>query len=127
MTHTTIGVLVGSDGEQLEQVITDEGLAPARVARRDRTSVASAPDAIGTLVAMAITEDRRIVGWSYFDRRDGFRSSWGRITKWMRPPQTGAPSGFHYRCEFSASFPCAFTPRNYEYFSTHVKSNVSGC
>ncbi|MBA3295877.1 MAG: hypothetical protein H0U19_03000, partial [Acidobacteria bacterium] len=64
MTHTTIAELVGSDGEQLEQVITDEGLAPARVARRDRTSVASAPDAIGTLVAMAITEDRRIVGWS---------------------------------------------------------------
>ena len=63
-----LGVLFGSDDEQLEQVITDERLAPARVARRERTPVASASDAVGEIVAMAQVDGLRIAGWSFFDR-----------------------------------------------------------
>lgn len=62
-----LGVLVGSDDEDLQQIITDERLASARVASR-RSRVASAHDSAGALVARAIGESRRIVGWSFFDR-----------------------------------------------------------
>ena len=63
-----LGVLIGSDGEDLAQLIIDPELGPARVARRERTRVVDGDDAVRTLVAMAATDDRRIVGWSYFDR-----------------------------------------------------------
>ena len=63
-----VGVLTGSTGEDLEQLIVDPRLAPAHVARRDRLRVANWPDAVGTIVTRAAKEDRRIVGWSNFDR-----------------------------------------------------------
>ena len=63
-----LGILIGSDGEQLEQLIVDPGLWPARVGRRERARVVHAEDAVRTLVAMAASEDRPIVGWSNFDR-----------------------------------------------------------
>ena len=62
-----LGVLVGSDGEQLGQIITDERLAPAKVANK-RCRVAPASAAAGTLVAEAKAGKRNIVGWSFFDR-----------------------------------------------------------
>jgi hypothetical protein len=62
-----LGVLVGSDGEQLGQIITDERLAPAKAANK-RCRVAPAPAAAGTLVAEAKAGERNIVGWSFFDR-----------------------------------------------------------
>jgi hypothetical protein len=63
-----LGVLVGDDDEHLQQLIVDERLEPARVARRDRTIYVPIAEAVGTLVAMAVAEDTRIVGWSFFDR-----------------------------------------------------------
>ena len=62
-----LGVLVGSGDEQFEQIITDDRLAPARVARRT-LRVATASAAAGEVVARANAENRRIVGWSFFDR-----------------------------------------------------------
>lgn len=62
-----LGVLVGSDGEQLEQLIVDERLASARVAS-PRCRVATAADAVSELLVRARTEGRAIVGWSLFDR-----------------------------------------------------------
>jgi hypothetical protein len=62
-----LGVLVGAEGEQLGQIIVDERLAPAKVANK-RCRVAATADAVGALVAEASHTDRRIVGWSFFDR-----------------------------------------------------------
>jgi hypothetical protein len=63
-----LGVLSGTDGEGLEQLIVDPRLAPARVAKRDRLRVATWPDAVQEIVTRAAAADRRIVGWSNFDR-----------------------------------------------------------
>jgi hypothetical protein len=60
-------VLIGSEDEAFEQIITDERLAPARVANHN-SRVAAAPDATRELVSKAIVEQRSIVGWSLFDR-----------------------------------------------------------
>ena len=62
-----LGVLVGSEGEQFGQIITDERLAPAKVANT-RCRVVPAPDAAEALVAEAKAGKRKIVGWSFFDR-----------------------------------------------------------
>jgi hypothetical protein len=62
-----LGVLVGADGESFAQIITDERLAPARVAQA-QTRAMNAPDAVDALVARAVAEDRQIVAWSVFDR-----------------------------------------------------------
>jgi hypothetical protein len=62
------GVLTGTGGEALEQLIVDPRLAPARVAKRDRLRVAVWPDAVEEIVTRAVSDDRRIVGWSNFDR-----------------------------------------------------------
>jgi hypothetical protein len=64
---TLLGVLVSSEGESFEQIITDERLAPAKVANK-RCRFATAPAAVGAMVAEAKEEKRRIVGWSFFDR-----------------------------------------------------------
>ena len=63
-----LGVLIGSGGEDLQQFIVDPELAPARVAKRERTSVAEVDDVVRNIVGMAAACDLRIVGWSYFDR-----------------------------------------------------------
>ena len=63
-----LGVLIGSEGEDLQQLITDPELAPARVAKRKRTHAVDLNEAIRELLAMAAAEHRPIVGWSYFDR-----------------------------------------------------------
>ena len=70
-----LGVLIGADGpdgpdgKDLEQIIiTDPRLAPARVAKKERLRVVAAADAGAELVAMALADGRKIVGWSYFDR-----------------------------------------------------------
>jgi hypothetical protein len=44
-----IGVLTGTGGEDLEQLIVDPRLAPARVAKRERLRVANWPDAVGEI------------------------------------------------------------------------------
>ena len=62
-----LGVLVGSEGEQLEQIIVDQRLAPARVANR-RCRVATASAAVTELLSAAVSDKRTIVGWSFFDR-----------------------------------------------------------
>jgi hypothetical protein len=62
-----LGVLIGAEGEELEQLIVDERLAPGRVAK-PRTRVADLGDAVETLIRKAIADDRRITGWSNFDR-----------------------------------------------------------
>ena len=62
-----LGVLIGAEGEDLEQLIVDERLAPGRVAKA-RTRVADLGDAVETLIRKAIADDRRIIGWSNFDR-----------------------------------------------------------
>ena len=41
-----LGVLIGSDGEDLEQLIIDPELTPARVANRGRTRAVEAADAV---------------------------------------------------------------------------------
>lgn len=76
-----LGVLIGppspADGkadfgaagaEDLEQLILDEALAPARVARRQRTRAISISDAVETVVRKAAADNLHIVGWSNFDR-----------------------------------------------------------
>ena len=63
-----IGVLTGPDGEDLEQLIVDPRLAPARVAKRECLRVANWPDAVGEIVTRAASDDRRLAGWSNFDR-----------------------------------------------------------
>src|SRR3954451_2002656 len=63
-----VGVLVGDgDTSTLEQVILDERLAPAKVARKtNRVAVPSTE--VENLLARAAAEGRTIVGWSLFDR-----------------------------------------------------------
>lgn len=63
-----LGVLTGSEDEDLQQVITDLRLAPAVVANRDRLVVSPASDAADTVVANACVNGLRIIGWSFFDR-----------------------------------------------------------
>ena len=63
-----IGLLTGTEGEDLEQLIVEPRLAPARVARRERLRVANWTDAVGDAVGRAETSRRPIVGWSNFDR-----------------------------------------------------------
>lgn len=63
-----LGVLIGSGGEALEQVILDPRLAPARRAKPLRTRAATAGDAVDTVLNLARVEDVPIVGWSNFDR-----------------------------------------------------------
>ena len=63
-----LGVLVGAGAEEFEQVITDERLAPGRVAARKTSRIATAADAVGEVVARAKAENRMLVGWSLFDR-----------------------------------------------------------
>src|SRR5687767_7862138 len=63
-----LGVLLGVDGEDVQQLITDPRLAPARMVKRGRLLLVNLPDAVGELVAMAGADSRRIVGWSFFDR-----------------------------------------------------------
>ena len=63
-----LGVLIGADGEDFEQLVADERLAPARVAKREGLRPVDLPDAAGELVAMARADDRRLIGWSFFDR-----------------------------------------------------------
>ncbi len=62
-----LGVLVGFRDEHFEQIITDDRLAPARVASTT-LQVATAFVAAGEVVDRANAENRRIVGWSLFDR-----------------------------------------------------------
>jgi hypothetical protein len=62
-----LGVLVGSGGEEFGQIITDERLAPAKVANKN-CRVGSASTAAAALVAQAKAGNRKIVGWSFFDR-----------------------------------------------------------
>lgn len=62
-----LGVLLGADGEQIQQLVLDDRLAPvARVNRR--TEVIPVSDAVGAIVAAASVDDRPIIGWSFFDR-----------------------------------------------------------
>ena len=63
-----LGVLIGQDEDRLEQLIVDERLQPAHVARRERTRFVPLSDAVETLVRTAISSGTRIVGWSFFDR-----------------------------------------------------------
>lgn len=62
-----LGVLRGSEEESFEQIITDERLAPAKVANK-RTRVATLSATVDALIAEAKEGQRRIVGWSFFDR-----------------------------------------------------------
>src|SRR3954454_15029329 len=63
-----LGVVVGDgDTPTLEQVILDERLAPAKVARKTNR-VSAPPTAVENLLARAAAEGRTIVGWSLFDR-----------------------------------------------------------
>ena len=62
-----LGVLAGSRDEHFEQIITDDRLAPARVASK-RLRVAAASTAAREVVHRANAENRHIVGWSLFDR-----------------------------------------------------------
>jgi hypothetical protein len=63
-----LGVLQGDGDGQFRQMITDDRLTPARTATRNNLISASSTDTVGALVAQALAEDRRIVGWSLFDR-----------------------------------------------------------
>lgn len=62
-----LGVLVGSEGESFGQIITDERLAPAKVASK-RCRIATAPAAVDALVRQAKAGNRKLAGWSFFDR-----------------------------------------------------------
>ena len=63
-----LGMLAGSAGECLEQLIVDERLKPARVADRVRTRFVPLRDAVETVIRRAVEHDAKIVGWSFFDR-----------------------------------------------------------
>ena len=64
-----LGVLVGSEGESFGQIITDERLAVAKLAnKRWRIVTATAAAAADALIDQAKDGQRRIVGWSFFDR-----------------------------------------------------------
>ena len=62
-----LGVLIGARGEDFEQLIIDDRLAPAVVANH-RCRVEVLPNAVADLLERAIVENRAIVGWSNFDR-----------------------------------------------------------
>jgi hypothetical protein len=63
-----LGVLIGEDEDRLEQLIVDERLKAASVARRERTAFVPLQDAVETLVGLAASGGTRIIGWSFFDR-----------------------------------------------------------
>src|SRR5688500_18918755 len=64
-----LGVLVGSEGQSFGQIITDERLAVAKLAnKRWRIATATAAAAADALIDQAKEGQRRIVGWSFFDR-----------------------------------------------------------
>ncbi len=63
-----LGVLIDAADDHVDQLIIDARLAPARVAKRERTLVADPADAVDAIVNLARVDDRRIVGWSLFDR-----------------------------------------------------------
>jgi hypothetical protein len=63
-----LGVLVDGSSDDVDQLIVDGRLAPARVAKRERTAVVDATAAVDAIVSLARSDDRRIVGWSFFDR-----------------------------------------------------------
>jgi hypothetical protein len=63
-----LGILLGSEGEALEQLILDPALAPARKAKPTRTRDLAAGDAVDTILNLARSDDSPIVGWSLFDR-----------------------------------------------------------
>jgi hypothetical protein len=63
-----LGILIGVDGECLEQIILDERLHPLHAARRERTRFAQLTESIETLVRMATSGGLKLAGWSFFDR-----------------------------------------------------------
>lgn len=63
-----LGVLIGAADDDVDQLIVDERLAPARVAKRERTLVVAAGDTVEAIVNLARTDHRRVIGWSLFDR-----------------------------------------------------------
>ena len=63
-----LGVLIGGEGEDIEQLILDPRLAPAYRANPRRTRVQTTADAVDAILNLARVDDRRIVGWSNFDR-----------------------------------------------------------
>ena len=63
-----LGVLIGSEGEALEQLILDPKLAPAQRARPGRTRVTTSGDAVDTILNVARIDDTPILSWSTFDR-----------------------------------------------------------
>jgi hypothetical protein len=99
-----IGVLTGMEGENLEQLIVDPRLAPAAAAKRDRLRVANWPDAVDEIVTLAAADDRRIVGWSNFDRdrmaearpelRDEIHARYVNALKIARPWRQNVHPGF---------------------------------
>ena len=62
-----LGILVGAEGEDFEQLVIDERLRPACVANR-RCRVASLQAAASEVLARAATENRNIAAWSIFDQ-----------------------------------------------------------
>lgn len=69
--HPALLGILGS-GDDFEQLIVDERLAPARVASRN-VRVLDARTAIEELVRRAAGADRLVVGWSFFDRHVAIR------------------------------------------------------
>ena len=63
-----LGVLIGAEGEELEQLILDPTLAPAQRARPRQTRVTMLSDAADAILNFALADRRRIVAWSNFDR-----------------------------------------------------------
>ena len=63
-----LGVLIGGEGDEFEQLVLDPRLAPAVSGSRRRVRLVDPHDAVEQLVRMAAASDRSIVGWSYFDR-----------------------------------------------------------
>jgi hypothetical protein len=63
-----LGVLTGDAGEDIEQLIVDPRLAPARVAKRDRLRAVEFTTAVRELVRRATDDVVPIIGWSEFDR-----------------------------------------------------------
>jgi hypothetical protein len=63
-----IGVLIGAEGEALEQIIADERLWPARVAGHRPLRALGLEETVETIVRKAENDDAPIIGWSFFDR-----------------------------------------------------------
>lgn len=63
-----VGILTGGEGEQLEQLVVDPAFASACAAKRSILRAVSWNEAVHGIVGRAHREDRRIVGWSNFDR-----------------------------------------------------------